>query len=596
MTDVVRKVLSLLSPRERRNAYLLLGMILIMAFLDVVGIASIMPFMAVLANPEVVQSNAWLSAAYTRFEFDSPKQFLFVLGVLFFIAMVVSVLFKAATTWAITHFTQMRNYSVSRRLVAGYLTQPYEWFLNRHSAELGRAVLSEVQLVVSNALVPTMRLLAQSVVVGAILLLLIAVDPVVAVLVVGAMGGAYILIYVGLRNMLKRIGQDRVSANEMRFKVVSEAFGGVKEAKLGGLEQGLLARFDVAAKAFARTQLTAQVVGLLPRFALEIIAFGGILLLILFLLQRADGIQAVLPIIALYALAGYRLMPALQLAYDQATKLRFAGPALDRVHEDLRKHGTELSSKSPSRQLLIPRHSVNMNDVSYTYPNAECPAIEGVNLEIAARTTVGFVGKTGSGKTTVIDIILGLLEPGSGNIGVDGSKITSENRRAWQNSLGYVPQHIFLSDETVAANIAFGVPCEKIDLEAVKRAAKIANLHEFVVDELPKGYDTIVGERGIRLSGGERQRIGIARALYHAPKVLILDEATSALDNLTEQAVMDAVHNLGGEITIVLIAHRLSTVKECDRIFVLDRGRLVGDGTYDELATNNAGFRAMADA
>jgi len=374
---------------------------------------------------------------------------------------------------------------------------------------------------------------------------------------------------------------------------VSEAFGGIKEVKLGGLEQPTLSRFDAAAKRFAGTQLTAQVVALLPRFALEIIAFGGILGLVLFLMHRSAGLQAVLPIIALYALAGYRLLPALQMAYDQATKLRFSGAGLDRLHKDLTTHRIE-PVKDASTGTVFPQRQISLAGVTFSYPNAERHALEDIYLEIPARSTVGLVGKTGSGKTTAVDIMLGLLRPQSGTMTVDDVVVTPQNCRAWQKSLGYVPQQIFLADESVAANIAFGVPDKAIDRNAVERAAKIANLHQFIVDELPAGYETIVGERGIRLSGGQRQRIGIARALYHEPRVLILDEATSALDNLTEQAVMDAVHNLSGEITIILIAHRLSTVRECDRIFVLELGRLVGSGTFDELKAGNERFRAMA--
>jgi ABC-type multidrug transport system fused ATPase/permease subunit len=220
--------------------------------------------------------------------------------------------------------------------------------------------------------------------------------------------------------------------------------------------------------------------------------------------------------------------------------------------------------------------------------------VQGLALEIPAFTTVGLVGATGSGKTTTVDIILGLLEPQAGQLRVDGAPITAENRRAWQRSLGYVPQQIFLADDTVAANIAFGIPKNQIDREAVERAARIANLHDFVTLEMPQGYSTVVGERGIRLSGGQRQRIGIARALYHRPQVLILDEATSALDNLTEQAVMEAVHALGHEITIILIAHRLSTVRDCDHIYLLEKGQLTAQGTYDELVAGNKRFRRMA--
>lgn len=602
MAEIFRKVMSILTPVERRHACMLLAMILIMAFLEVVGIASIMPFMALLATPEVIETNPLLNTVYTTLGYTDPDGFLFFLGVIVFLLLVMSVAFKATTTWAITHFTTMRNYSIARRLVAGYLAQPYDWFLNRHSANLGKAALSEVQVVVDKALMPMMHLLAEGTMVVAILLLLVAVDPKLAFLVGGIMGGVYGAIYLIFRKLVSRIGEDRLSANEARFKIVSEAFGGIKEVKVSGLEHRWLSRFDSAARQLARTQLIATIVSQMPRYLLEIIAFGGMILLLLFLMARGDGLQTVLPIVSLYALAGYRLLPSLQLVYRELTILKFTVPALNRLHEDIseqraelqKEFGSDESAQGQLDRLPTPRQSIRLENISYTYPNAKSPTLSQLNISIAAQTTVGIVGKSGSGKTTAVDIILGLLKPQAGQLRVDDVIITAENYGAWQKILGYVPQHIFLADESIAANIAFGVPNKRIDLQAVERAAKIANLHDFVVSELPNGYDTLVGERGLRLSGGQRQRIGIARALYHKPNVIIMDEATSALDNMTEHAVMDAVHNLDRSTTVLLIAHRLTTVRDCDHIYLLDHGKVIGEGSYDELSTTHSRFRALA--
>jgi ABC-type multidrug transport system fused ATPase/permease subunit len=238
--------------------------------------------------------------------------------------------------------------------------------------------------------------------------------------------------------------------------------------------------------------------------------------------------------------------------------------------------------------------SIELESIRFNYPNTETPAIHDLSLRIEAGTTVGLVGPTGCGKTTSVDILLGLLTPQRGRLLVDGDEITEENLRRWQVNLGYVPQQIYLSDSTLARNIAFGIPEHKIDLDAVERAARVANLHDFVVSELPEGYRTIVGERGVRLSGGQRQRVGIARAVYHNPAVLVLDEATSALDTVTETAVMDAIHNLAHEKTIIVIAHRITTVRECDNIYMLDKGRIVAEGTYDRLLKTSEHFRALA--
>ena len=295
---------------------------------------------------------------------------------------------------------------------------------------------------------------------------------------------------------------------------------------------------------------------------------------------------------ALYALVGYRLMPSLQQIYASWATLSYAAPALDALHKDLMSLKTV--EPVPKSTAFMPfNQAITLSNIVFTYPKASQPSLKKISLEIRAYSTIGLVGSTGSGKTTTVDLILGLLEPQEGTLELDGQVINSSNRSCWQQSIGYVPQQIYLADDSLAANIAFGVEGNKIDQAAVERSAKIANLHEFVINELPHAYATTVGERGVRLSGGQRQRIGIARALYHNPQVLILDEATSALDNLTEQAVMEAVNNLGHEITIILIAHRLSTVRQCDHIFMLEKGEIKAQGNYEELNTSNQAFQKM---
>ena len=588
----IKKLLDLLTPPERNRAYLLLGMMLVMAMLDMAGVASIMPFMAVLANPDLIETNAFFNAAYNQLGFTDPQQFLFGLGILVFVLLVVSLAFKALTTYAQLRFILMREYSIGKRLVEGYLHQTYSWFLGRHSADLGKTILSEVNQVIGSAVTPTMNLIAQGAVATALLTLLILIDPTLALNVGLTLAATYTLIFKGTQRLLTRLGTERVTANQARFTVVSEAFGACKEVKVGGLEQAYIQRFSVPARTYARHQATASVISQLPRFALEAIAFGGMLLVVLYLMAQSGSFASALPIIALYAFAGYRLMPALQQIYGAVTQLRFARPALDALHSDLMS--LKPGHPNSSQPAIVLKQAITLDQIQYRYPNAPGPALKNLSFNIPAKSIVGLVGATGSGKTTTVDLILGLLDAQEGTLAVDGQVITDHNKRAWQRAIGYVPQQIYLADDTVAANIAFGLEAKDIDQSAVERAARIANLDHFVANELPERYQTTVGERGVRLSGGQRQRIGIARALYHNPQVLILDEATSALDNLTEQAVMEAVHNLGHEITIILIAHRLSTVKACDTIFLLEKGELEAQGTFDELTHANERFREMA--
>lgn len=593
--DTFKKLFDLLSVHERKNALLLMGMILVMALLDVVGVASIMPFIAVLANPQLVETNSILNGAYTRLGFTDPQAFLFAMGMVVFVLLVASLAFKSLITYAQTRFALMREYSIGKRLVEGYLLQPYTWFLNRHSADLGRTILSEVQTVVMRGMLPLMTIMAHSTVAVALLLMLVVVDPMLALSVGVVLGLAYGLVYKVMSAWLKRLGKERTTSNHQRFTALSEAFGAAKEVKVGGLEQAYIQRFAKPAETYAKGQATAQVIGQLPRYFIEAIAFGGMLLVMLFLMGRTGSFAAALPVIALYAFAGYRLIPALQQIYSASTQLRFAGSALNALHADLIGLNIDRLACGPVTPMEF-KQAITLNNVVYSYPNTAQLALKGVSLTIPVHSTVGFVGSTGSGKTTTIDLILGLLEPQQGTLCVDGETINAINRRQWQRAVGYVPQQIYLADDTVAANIAFGMSSLDIDQQAVERAAKIANLHSFVVNDLPQGYSTTVGERGVRLSGGQRQRIGIARALYHNPQVLIMDEATSALDNLTEQVVMEAVNNLGQEITIILIAHRLSTVRSCDQIYLLNRGAVQAVGTYEQLAAADQDFKKMTGA
>jgi len=592
----LKQLFDLLSNKERRQAYLLFVMILIMGLLDMIGIASVMPFLSVLANPDVVETNHYLSAAYDKLGFSDKNSFLYFIGIAVFVTLIVSIVFKAATHYAIYLFTHMRGYSISRRLVSGYLRQPYEWFLSRNSADLAKTVLSEVEQVIFSAMIPAMMLIAYAATALALVLLLLVVNPLLSIIMTALLGGAYALTYVFLRRYLLRIGTERLQANEARFMTVQESFGGIKDVKIGGLETEFLRRFEVPAQRYAKNLATSKIASYIPRYVIEVVGFGGMFLLVLSLMGDAGGLADALPLIGLYGLAGFRLLPALQAVYLNLSTLRFAKPALDALHLDIQMiEKVARRSQQAEVEPLVLRNRLKLEHATFQYPGTERPSLNDLSLEIGVNTTVGIVGGSGAGKTTAVDIILGLLWPGSGNLRVDDCVIDAQNVRAWQRSIGYVPQQIFLSDASVAANIAFGVPEDKIDMVAVEEAARAANLHDYISADLPDGYATKVGERGVRLSGGQRQRIGIARALYHDPALLIFDEATSALDNLTEKAVMDAVSNLSHQKTIVIIAHRLSTVRACDNIFLLEQGRLEAQGSYEQLLKDNHRFRAMTE-
>ena len=587
------KLLSFLERNEKIQFVFLFGMILVMAIFDVLGVASIFPLMASLADPAIIETNSYLLYLYEFFEFDNPNNFLFFLGGIVFCIFVFSLVFKSITIYLQLRFTAKIDYSISKKLFQGYLGHPYSWFLNRHSAELGKTLLSEVTTVVQGAILPITVILAQGATVIAILILLIVINPKISIIMGIVLISAYVSIFFIVNRYLAFIGKKRLEANEQRYKAVSEGFGAIKEVKLGGLEEAFSLNFNRPAKNFASYHASSQAILQLPRYLLEAILFGGMLLLMLYLLGDDAYSKNFLPLIALYAFAGYRVMPAVQLVYSSFSQLRYHQAAFENLHKDYMSIFVNEANLENLSEPISFNKTIQLQDVSYAYPLAEKTALKDINITIKCKQTIAFVGSTGSGKTTLADIILGILSPKNGSLIIDEQIITEKNKRGWQKLIGYVPQNIYLADASVAENIAFGVEPSKIDYDQVKKAAMVANLDNFIEEDMPNGYKSEVGERGVRLSGGQRQRIGIARAMYHQPDILILDEATSALDNVTEHEVMDAINALGQEITIILIAHRLSTVQSCDNLYFLQDGRIEDHGTFDELMKKNQKFKSM---
>ena len=584
----LKKLFLLLSYEERKTFIKLILMMLLVALLDTVGIASILPFMAVLTNPNLIETNFVLKSMFqisNMFGIENKQQFLFVLGFLVLALLFVSLFFKAIATYMQIQFVNMREYTISKRLVEGYLRQPYSWFLNRNSAELGKTILSELRQIIGTGFKPLMDILSKGLITIAIITLLFLTDIKLTLIIALTICGAYLIIFYFVRKYLSRIGKERLKKNELRFIALSEAFGAAKEVKVGGLENAYLERFTNPQKFFSLHQSSVQIVSQLPRFVLEAIAFGTIILTILYLMANSGNFNNALPVISLYVLAGYRLLPAAQQLYASFSAITFVSPSLDKLHKDIEN----LKKFNPEQiqDVVSFNNKITLKNIHYNYPNSSRASLKAINLNIPINSTIGLVGPTGSGKTTTIDIILGLLQPQKGTLEVDGKIITHQNTRSWQKMIGYVPQQIYLSDDTILSNIAFGVNPQEVNHDVVQKVSKIANLHKFIFDELPNQYQTIIGERGVRLSGGQRQRIGIARALYHNPKVIIFDEATSSLDNETEKAVMEAVNNLNKDTTIILIAHRLNTLKNCDIIFKLENGHLVNQGSFDKLVNNN---------
>ncbi len=593
-----RELWSIFDRNERRQLLLLFALILMLAFVEMVGVSSIMPFLAVAANPALIETNPYLARAFEMLGFESREIFLIFLGSVVAGFIVLQNAFTILVKYAKARFSNMRGHAMAYRLMNTYLSKPYVFYLNQNSSELTKNVLGEVKHVIDGYLTPMLDGLTDIVVCIAVAAVLIAVNPGAAIVVALTVGLVYGLIYFGVRRWLVQLGTRRLNANKDRYKATMEAFAGIKDVKLLGKESFFLERFAKPSVRNAKANTLINVIGKTPAFVLNAVVYGGIIGAITLIMVVTDDVARYIPVIGVYVLAGSRLMPKVQNLFAMLSKMRAFQPVVELMFEQL---GQSTGEQAPAPGLsaidvtpLPFEREIRIESMSFAYPNTEEPVIPGLNLTIAKNTTVGLVGATGCGKTTTVDIVLGLLRPTSGEIYIDNTALTEDNLRAWQANLGYVPQSIYLSDDTVTRNIAFGIPDERIDHEAVRRAAEIANLGQFIENELPGAYNAQIGERGLRLSGGQRQRLGIARALYTDPSVLVMDEATSALDGMTEGAIMEAMDRLTGSKTIIIIAHRLATLKDADTIYMLDKGRIVAQGTYAGLMAGNEAFQQMA--
>lgn len=592
-----QQLYSLLSPRERIQALYCFVAMVFMGLFDVIGVASIMPFIAVIADPDAIEHHAKLAWLYHYFHFTSHNHFLIFIGILVLTILLLGNGTSMLTSWLIFRFTYAREYSLSMKLFNRYLSEPYLFFLNRNASELIKNILTEVTTVIMRAFIPAMQLIAKIIVTTLILLLLLFVDPILSIVIGLILGGSYVGVYLKARKTLAEISKHTLEDNRQKYKIVTEAMLGIKDLKLLGREKYFIDYFSTYAKRHANNEAVANVIAGLPRYALETIAFGSVLVIVIYLLIMQKNIANTMPILALYAFAAIRLMPALQQIFTSIAFMRASKDTLNILTTDLQTLTTRArqSLRHTCSDADIPfEREIRLRDVQFRYPGSSKTIVADLNLTIPINTTVGFVGTTGAGKTTIVDLILSLLTPESGEVLVDDLPITMENASSWRKKIGYVPQFIYLSDDSVKKNIAFGVPDDEIDMAAVENAARVANIHHFIENELADSYETLIGDRGLRLSGGQRQRIGIARALYHNPEVLVLDEATNALDGMTEGAIMDAINAIAHRKTIIMVAHKLSTLKECDCIYVFEKNGYYTKGCYQELVSNNERFRALA--
>ena len=589
----LRKVIELFNSIERKRLIFLLCMILLMSLLEMLGVASILPFMMLVTNPEVIETNFFLNFLFqlsATINIDTKKEFLILSGVLVFLVFMFSISIKAYNIFIKANFIMMCESNLSIKLFENYLNQKYSWFLDKNSADLKKKILSEVSQVIATTIEPFVNLTTHIFVTFSIVFLLLFINPTLTVSMFFVFGLFYFSIFLYFKNKLHNMGKSRLSSNETRFKSTTEAFGAIKELKYNGLEIFFLKRFAKSSDNFAKNLSKATIISQLPRFFLEGFAFGGFLIIIITLMSLGKNFNEFLPILSVYVFAGYKILPSLQQIYNSSTLMRFSSPSLSLIHSDLNNLKKINQENNTDNNEIKLKQNIRISNLSYSYPNSTKKIFKNLNLDIPAFSKLGIVGTTGCGKTTLVDILLGLLEFEEGSIQIDDLNINQKNLSDWQKNLAYVPQQIFLTDDTIMANIAFGVESEEVDHERLKQVCEIAAIHDYISNELPHKYETQIGEQGVRLSGGQRQRIGLARALYKNPKILILDEATSALDNVTENSVIKNIDRIKEKITIIIIAHRLKTVKNCDKIIILEKGKIKAQGKYDELINSEEDF------
>ncbi|MFK3868317.1 ABC transporter ATP-binding protein [Psychrobacter faecalis] len=596
MLSVIKELFSLLSEKQRKHFYILQFLVILMAFTELLGIASIAPFMALVGDISLLQQEGVYSKLYQFSGINSPVDFVFAAGCLVLLMLTISTIVSMLTTWRLAVYGASVGTELADRLYSYYMEQSWLFHASGSSAQLTKQVSTEANRISVGVIQPLMSLNAKLVLALFISISIFIYNPIIALAGISAFVLSYMLMYKLVRKSLILNGRRLSDVSTQRFRLMNEGFGGIKDVLLLDRKYDFIDRFTEEGGLQARAQGTNNTISLVPRFFVELLAFGAMISLVLVLIKSYDGnLGQVLPVLAIYALACFKLLPALQQIYSSITQIKGNSAAFEAVKEDLQQSKitqNKLNEKTVSPKLKF-EQQIKLDNITFAYPNKENYALNNVSISIPINHVIGIVGSSGSGKSTLIDIILGLLPPQSGHIYIDDTLITEDNIRGWQNSLGFVPQSIFLSEGSIAENIAFGISANEIDYNQVLKAIELAHLTE-LVEELPKGLHTKVGERGVQLSGGQRQRIGIARALYNEADILIFDEATSALDGITEKIIMDAIHDFTGQKTIIMIAHRLKTVQKCDTIYLMEKGRVVDQGTYQQLVDNNPKFREMA--
>ncbi|MGO1502863.1 MAG: ATP-binding cassette domain-containing protein [Marinobacter sp.] len=589
--NVIKTILSVLDAPNRKRYIVLQLVFLFSAFFQVVGIASIGPFISILSNPDVIHSNAVLSWGFQKFGFETDLQFIIAAALGSLILILLSNTIAGMTLWLTYRFSVGLGSSLQQKIYRNFLFKDYLFHKTENYTKKIAVVSAQVPRFVYMLFMPFLRLTSQLFVVAIILIGLLVLDPLLAFIGGGIIGGSYLATYIILRQKLAHHGAVISKRNTKVQGILSESFIGIKDVKLDSLEYRYIERYEAINVRGLKSQAFIALSGELPKFVIESISFGAILVLALVLLTTQEDIRSVVPILSIYALAGYKLLPTMQDIYKSLSSLSGHGSVAKVIAKSLSSPSIEATNAlKPIKPMRI--HQVKLSEANFFYTKDSAPAVHNVSLTLSRGEIYSLVGHSGSGKSTLADMILGLLKLHSGNLIVNDNALTSEDLASFRKKVGYVAQIIFILDDNVVNNVAFGVPEAEIDIERVNHALKLANADEFVND-LPKGIYSNLGQDGKLLSGGQRQRIGIARALYKQTDLLVLDEPTSALDMESEYKLMTTLNSLKKDLIILIISHRPASIKMSDKIILMASGELEGVGSYKDLVAKNDNFREM---
>ena len=603
MIKQIFQIFSLLEKKQQKKIIYLQILILLTSCMEVISLFAIAPFISILADFDLIYKEGYISDIYNYFDFQSPKNFLFVFALFFLSILLISSLIHMLTIWIVSTNSIKMGTTLGNRLFSFYLNQEWLFHVKSNSAQLINKIAQESDRITLGIIQPAMMINAKIAVSFFLIIAMIIYNPLVALIVGIILGISYLLIFSYVKNTVLKNGKIVSQTQESRYKLMSEGFGGVKEVLISGRQNFFSNSFENNSNHWADAVGKNQAIGQLPRYIVELIAFSIIVGFVVYLTskQNENNFNAIFPVLSIYALGGIKLLPAFQAIFSHLTAIKANIHAYENIKENLIEAKKQAFKKpiiiSETKPLEMEfNNELKFKNVNFKYLDDEQKNsfnLTNLNFSIKKKHTIGIVGRSGSGKSTIIDLIAGLILPDSGEILIDNKMIDENNKIFWQKNISLVSQSIYLADTSIKENIAFGIPFHEIDNEKIRSTVEMSQLTDFV-NQLPNGIDTIIGERGVQLSGGQRQRIGIARSLYADSNLIIFDEATSSLDGLTEEAVIKSINNIQNIKTVVIVAHRLASVKNCHIIYFIDKGKIVDSGTFDELINKNELFRRMA--